>query len=156
MAREVIRMNAAIDVRHILPDLHLPILVLHRTGDSWIEVGHSRYLAEHLPNARYVELPDTDHRLWLGDTERLLTEIEVFLTGAKHRPRRQVAVGVAALSRRELEVAHMAAAGETAAEIANRLFVSERTVQSHLASTYAKLGVRSKAELIGRAAELGL
>jgi DNA-binding CsgD family transcriptional regulator len=156
MAREVIRMNAAIDVRHLLPELHLPILILHRTGDNWIEVGHGRYLAEHLPHARYVELPDTDHRLWLGDTEALLTEIEILLTGEKRRPRRRVDIGIDALSRRELEVARMAAAGETAAAIASRLFVSERTVQTQLASAYAKLGVRGKAELIRRARDLGL
>jgi pimeloyl-ACP methyl ester carboxylesterase/DNA-binding CsgD family transcriptional regulator len=156
MAREVIRLNCSIDVRHLLADLNLPILILHRTGDTWIEVGHARYLAEHLPGARYVELPDTDHRLWLGDTEKLLREIEVFLTGARRRPRRRVAVGVAALSRRELEVARMAASGETAAEIASRLFVSQRTVQTQLASAYAKLGVRGKAELIQRHSELGL
>jgi pimeloyl-ACP methyl ester carboxylesterase/DNA-binding CsgD family transcriptional regulator len=156
MARDVMRMNAAIDVRDLLPQLRLPVLVLHRAGDAWIEVGHARYLAEHLPNAKYVELPDTDHRLWLGDTERLLSEIEVFLTGARRRPRRRVAVGVEALSRREREVARMAAAGETAAGIATRLFLSERTVETHLANVYAKLGVRSKSELIRRAGEIGV
>jgi pimeloyl-ACP methyl ester carboxylesterase len=156
MARDVVRMNAAMDVRHLLPELTLPILILHRAGDSWIEVGHGRYLAEHLPHARYVELPDVDHRLWLGDTEQLLTEMEVFLTGAKHRPRRRVALGLEALSRREREVAHLAAAGATASEIATRLFVSERTVETHLANVYSKLGVRSKSELIRRAAEIGV
>ena len=156
MARDVMRMNAAMDVRDQLPMLNLPILILHRTGDTWIEIGHARYLAEHLPSAKYVELPDVDHRLWLGDTEKVLAEMEIFLTGKMHRPRRRVAVGVEALSRREREVAHLAARGETAAEIAGRLFVSERTVQTQLASAYSKLAVRSKAELIRRAADLGL
>jgi pimeloyl-ACP methyl ester carboxylesterase/DNA-binding CsgD family transcriptional regulator len=156
MAREVMRMNTEIDLRQLLPDIHVPVLILHRAGDTWIDVGHARYLAEHLPGSRYVELPGTDHRLWLEDTEALLNEMEVFLTGSRHRPRRRVATGVDALSRREREVARMAAAGETAPQIAARLFLSERTVQTHLASVYAKLGLRSKSELIRTAADLDL
>ena len=56
----------------------------------------------------------------------------------------------------EKEVALFASRGETAAEIAQHLFISERTVESHLASVYAKLGLRSKSELIRRADELGI
>jgi len=56
--------------------------------------------------------------------------------------------GVGALSRRELEVARLAATGYTAPEIGRTLHISTRTVESHLASTYAKLGVRSKRALI--------
>lgn len=65
-------------------------------------------------------------------------------------------IGPGALSRREREVALLASRGETAAEIAGRLVISERTVETHLASVYAKLGVRSKAELIRRAEEFGI
>lgn len=61
-----------------------------------------------------------------------------------------------ALSRRELDVARLAAEGRTAPEIARELFVSERTVESHLARIYAKLGVASKLELVHRASELGI
>ena len=61
-----------------------------------------------------------------------------------------------ALSRREREVALLASRGETATEIAGHLFVSKRTVESHLVSIYAKLGVGSKTELIRRAAEFGI
>ena len=52
-----------------------------------------------------VELPGEDHRPWLGDVESLLTHIEVFVAGRKGRPRRRVAIGADALSRREREVA---------------------------------------------------
>jgi DNA-binding CsgD family transcriptional regulator len=88
-----------------------------------------------------------------GRRHPILTEVEVFLTGRTHRPRRRVTIGPGALSRREREVALLASRGETAAEIAGRLVISERTVETHLASVYAKLGVRSKAELIRRAEE---
>jgi DNA-binding CsgD family transcriptional regulator/tetratricopeptide (TPR) repeat protein len=65
-------------------------------------------------------------------------------------------LGPASLTRREREVARLAARGMSAKAIAQALFVGERTVESHLSSTYAKLGVESKVDLIRRAAELGL
>jgi DNA-binding CsgD family transcriptional regulator len=131
-------------------------LILHRAGDTWIDVGHARYLAEHIPGARYVELPGREHRPWLGDVDAIADEIEVFLTGRKSRPRRQAAVGMDALSRREREVALLAARGQSAAQIAAGLYVSKRTVETHLASIYAKLRVESKTELVRRAGEFGI
>ncbi|MDQ1456557.1 MAG: hypothetical protein QOH28_2177 [Actinomycetota bacterium] len=156
MAQNVIRMNMRLDVRDVLARIDVPTLILHRTGDSWIDVGHARYLARHIPNASYVELDGSDHRPWLGDVDSIADEIEVFLTGRKSRPRRRTNIGIDALSRREREVAVFASRGETANEIAERLFVSKRTVESHLVSIYAKLGVESKTELIRRASEFGI
>ena len=78
------------------------------------------------------------------------------MTGRKSRPRRRTNIGVDALSRREREVALLASRGETAAEIASHLYVSKRTVESHLVSVYGKLGIGSKTELIRRASELGI
>jgi pimeloyl-ACP methyl ester carboxylesterase/DNA-binding CsgD family transcriptional regulator len=156
MAQEVTRMNTEIDVRDLLPELRVPTLVLHRTGDNWIAVQHGRYLRDRIPGARYVELPGVDHRFWDGEIEPILTELELFLTGRRSRPRQRALSGVDALSQREREVALLASRGETARRIAEDLVISERTVESHLASAYVKLGVRSKAELIRRAGELGI
>jgi pimeloyl-ACP methyl ester carboxylesterase/DNA-binding CsgD family transcriptional regulator len=156
MAQNVIRMNMRLDVRDVLPRIKVRTLLLHRTDDSWIDVGHARYLAQHIPSAIYIELPGADHRPWLGDVDAIADEIEVFLTGRKSRPRRRTSIGVDALSRHEREVALLASRGGTANEIAERLFVSRRTVESHLVSIYAKLGVESKTELIRRASELGI
>jgi pimeloyl-ACP methyl ester carboxylesterase/DNA-binding CsgD family transcriptional regulator len=156
MAQNVLRMNMRLDIRDVLPQIARPTLILHRVGDPWIAVGHARYLAEHIPTASYVELPGADHRPWLGDVDAIADEIEVFLTGRKSRPRRRTDIGVAALSRREREVAVLAVRGQTAAEIAEGLFLSKRTVDSHLATIYVKLGVDSKLELVRRAAEFGM
>jgi DNA-binding NarL/FixJ family response regulator len=60
------------------------------------------------------------------------------------------------LSARERQVARLAVDGLTAREIGEQLFISSRTVETHLANVYAKLGVRSKIELVGRASELAL
>ena len=76
--------------------------------------------------------------------------------GSGGRRAAAAALGPASLTRREREVALLAARGMSAKAIAEVLFVGERTVESHLSSTYAKLGVESKVDLICRAAELGL
>ena len=76
--------------------------------------------------------------------------------GSGGRRAAAAALGPASLTRREREVARLAARGMSAKAIAQALFVGERTVESHLSSTYAKLGVESKLDLIRRAAEFGL
>ena len=76
-----LRMVQDTDIRHVLPAIRVPTLVLHRAEDPIIRVQHGRYLAEHIPGARYVELPRADH-LWWIDGDDILAEVETFLTGA--------------------------------------------------------------------------
>ena len=68
------------DVRGTLPAINVPTLVLHRVDDHIVPVQHARYLAEHIPGARYVELPGVDH-LWWVEGDDILDEVESFLTG---------------------------------------------------------------------------
>ena len=77
------RMNAEIDVRHILPTVRVPTLVLHRTGDRTLLVEEGRYVAQLIPSARFVELPGDDHLPFVGDQDALLDEIERFLAHAR-------------------------------------------------------------------------
>jgi class 3 adenylate cyclase/DNA-binding CsgD family transcriptional regulator len=85
-------------------------------------------------------------------------EALTILSGLGSRGRRTKAglVGPAALSKRELEVARLAVEGRSARQIADRLYIGERTVETHLANAYMKLGVSSKLDLIRRAAEFDL
>lgn len=83
----IFRMNAALDVRDILPTLHVPTLVLHRSGDRPIDVEEGRYLAQHIPGAKFVKLTGDDHLWWVGDSESIVNEIQEFLTG--ERPPRE-------------------------------------------------------------------
>jgi class 3 adenylate cyclase len=76
-------MNNALDIRQILPSIHVPTLVLHRIGDRGIPVTYGRYLAEHIPAAQFVELEGTDHLPFVGDADAILDEIEEFLTGVR-------------------------------------------------------------------------
>ncbi len=73
------RMNMEIDVRGVLSAIRVPTLVLNRSGDDPCITGGSRYLAEHIPGARHVELPGSDHAIAAGDPEPVLREIEPFL-----------------------------------------------------------------------------
>ncbi|HEX3795830.1 MAG TPA: adenylate/guanylate cyclase domain-containing protein [Acidimicrobiales bacterium] len=75
------RDNIQRDVRHLLPALSVPTLVLHREGDRYVRIGAGRYLADHIPGANFIELPGEDHYFFVGDSDALLDEIEEFLTG---------------------------------------------------------------------------
>ena len=74
---------AGIDVRPILPSLRVPTLVIHRGRTPLVSIGQGRYLAEHIPGARYVEQDDDSHLPWLGDAEGLVAQVEEFLVGAR-------------------------------------------------------------------------
>lgn len=81
----LLRANYELDVRHILPSIHLPTLILHRKGDALVPVACGRYLAEHIPGARYVEVPGDDHFVVDEETQDIIAdEIEEFMTGARH------------------------------------------------------------------------
>jgi class 3 adenylate cyclase len=76
------QMNTGIDIRHILPSIRVPTLVLHRTGDPLCPVEGGRYIAAHIPDATLVELPGIDHLPFVGDVDALVDPIQEFLTGA--------------------------------------------------------------------------
>jgi pimeloyl-ACP methyl ester carboxylesterase len=80
------RMNGEIDVRHVLPTIRVPTLILHCAGDRAIDIGGSRYMAQQIPQAKLIELPGSDHFPWLTNADVVLGEIEEFLTGTRHAP----------------------------------------------------------------------
>ncbi len=81
-AMTLIRMDSEIDIRHVLPAIRVPTLVLHRSGDTFVDVAAGRYLGAHIPGARYVELKGIDHLPEFGDPEAVLDRMEEFLTGS--------------------------------------------------------------------------
>ncbi len=74
-----------IDVRPILPTITAPTLVIHARDDI-MPVQYGRYLADHIPGARYLEVEGTAHAPWVTEPDRILTEIEEFLTGSHAAP----------------------------------------------------------------------
>src|SRR2546426_4045513 len=80
------RTNTQIDVRHILPAIRVPTLVLHRTGDLDVKVEEGRFIAERIPGAKFVELSGRDHLPWVGDQNAILDEVEQFLKNIQQVP----------------------------------------------------------------------
>jgi class 3 adenylate cyclase len=77
------RASGNLDVREVLPLIRVPTLIMHRPKELVWDVRHSRYLAEHIPGARYVELEGKDAIDYLGDSDPILEEVEEFLTGER-------------------------------------------------------------------------
>jgi len=76
------RASFGTDTRAILPAIAVPTLVVHRTHDGGVHVEQGRFLARHIPNAKYVELDGADHLPWVGGDD-ILAEIEEFVTGQR-------------------------------------------------------------------------
>jgi len=85
-AAALLRMNTEVDIRHVLPAIAVPTLVLHRTDDREAVVDEGRYIAGRIPDAGFVELAGADHLPWIGETEPMLDEVELFLTGHRADP----------------------------------------------------------------------
>jgi pimeloyl-ACP methyl ester carboxylesterase/class 3 adenylate cyclase len=83
MARAVFDVMFRSDIRDILPAIGVPTLVIHRRDNRYLEAEHGRYLSEHIPGARYVEVEGIDHVPYLGDQGPILEAIEEFLTGSR-------------------------------------------------------------------------
>ena len=83
-AAMLVRMNMEIDIRHVLPAVRVTTLVLHSVKDQAVPFGAGRYMAERIEGAKLVELQGIDHVPWGCDSERIVDEIEEFLTGTRH------------------------------------------------------------------------
>ena len=85
MARATIESNLHIDVRPLLSTIGVPTLVVHASGDG-IPVQCGRYLANHIPGARYLEVDGVDHAPWFTEPDKVLAGVEEFLTGGHAAP----------------------------------------------------------------------
>jgi class 3 adenylate cyclase len=83
---ELARIFTDVDVREVLPAIHVQTHVLHRAGDRIVSSAQARYVADHIEDARYLELPGEDHLPFVGDADALVDEIEEFVTGTRPAP----------------------------------------------------------------------
>jgi pimeloyl-ACP methyl ester carboxylesterase len=83
-AATLLRMNADIDIREVLPAIRVPTLILHSVNDRVIDMDAARYMAARIPGAKLLELKGIDHIPWGDDGDAILDEIEEFVTGVRH------------------------------------------------------------------------
>lgn len=82
-ARALIEMNSLVDVRNVLPAVHVPTLVLHRRDDRDSHVEEGRYIADHIKGAIFIELAGEDHFVAINPNQ-IVDPVEAFVTG--HQP----------------------------------------------------------------------
>jgi DNA-binding NarL/FixJ family response regulator len=168
MARATLQAASAVDVTDILPSVRAETLVLHRRGASLFPMDVSRSLAMDLPRGHLVVLEGSQPNLLLEGTEgmiKLLLDFfcdgvvpsDVSTSNADALPvagRQGVPVGT--LSRREIEVLRLLAAGESNAQIARRLGISAYTIERHVVNIYRKIEARGRADATAYALRHGL
>ncbi|PYS68525.1 MAG: adenylate/guanylate cyclase domain-containing protein [Acidobacteria bacterium] len=128
-ALKLARLNTAIDVRHVLPAIRVPTLVMHRINDRDANVEEGRYIASHIPNATFAELPGQDHIIFVGDQDPIFKEVEDF-------------------------VANVGRAGEVDSVLATVLTVISANAKPHSLQALQALAKREAEWFRGRVAEV--
>jgi pimeloyl-ACP methyl ester carboxylesterase/DNA-binding CsgD family transcriptional regulator len=141
-ARDMLATCYEVDVRTVLAQVRAPTLVVHRDGDRAAPLRQGQILAAAIPGARLAELPGRSHLPFIGDADSLSRTIRAFLG---LRPSRRPAGP--SLTPRQREVAALVAEGLTNRQIAARLVITERSVESHVDRIRLRLGVRSRAQV---------
>lgn len=150
MAERLERAWYQIDVTELLPKVTVPTLVAHGRDDAMIPFAEGRTLATGIPGARFLPLESENHVL-LADEPAwpvFLAGIREFL-GSESAPDRDLSE----FSTREIDVLELVSAGLTNEQIAERLYLSVRTVERHLTNIYAKLRLSGKAARAAAAAQ---
>lgn len=145
-----------VDIRDVAPNVRAPALVFHVKNDAMVPFEEGCHLAELIPNARFVPLEGENHILRSDEPawEQFVSELQSFLGQSDERPLLRED-GFSELTPREHEVLDLMAEGLSNAQIAERLFISPKTVRNHITRIFDKLHVSRRAEAIVQAREVG-
>ncbi len=161
IAARILDACGEVDIRHRLAEVVAPTLVVHCRHDAAIPFKLGRELATVIPGAQFVELDSRNHVLLADEPAwtRFRAAFDAFLgvesVPGSHADGTAHPALFAASTARERRVLELVAGGLGNAEIANTLFISEKTVRNHLTSIFAKLGVDSRARAIALARDGG-
>ena len=170
IARATFQAASATDVTEDLHRVTAPTLVLHRSNMTQIPLDVSRSLARDLPRGRLVILDGAQPTLFMQDSDSVVSMLEAFFcdgsvpavgptdgtAGLADATAGRVVPPREGLSRREVEVLRLVAAGESNRQIARRLDLSPHTVERHVANVYRKIGARGRADATAYALRSGL
>jgi pimeloyl-ACP methyl ester carboxylesterase/DNA-binding CsgD family transcriptional regulator len=147
--------RSRIDVSAAAREIDIPTLVLHANEDAVVPFDEGRRLAGLIRGARFVPLEGRNHILLEHELawQQFVKEVRAFARAVSGRELRY-AGQLDQLSRRELEVLRLVAMGKSNLEIADTMFLSERTVERHMSNIYAKLRLTGKAARAAAAAIL--
>jgi pimeloyl-ACP methyl ester carboxylesterase/DNA-binding CsgD family transcriptional regulator len=157
MIRALVESLTDSDVRGRLAEVTVPTLVVHRRSD-FVPFSEAELMVRAISGARLVALDGKDHLPWAGDLSSVVSPIAEFVADISAAPvegtaatatarTRRPATGWEALTDAERRVAHLVAEGLANREVAERLYVSRYTVETHLKHVFAKLGLSSRTEL---------
>ena len=164
LAARMLESCGEIDVMDSLPRVRAPTLVVHSRGDARVPLEQGRLLAARIPDARFIELDSLNHLLLEHEPawERFRVVIGEFLGWGSETPRRRAAdlpvksEALDVLTSREREILGLVASGASNQAIADRLFISEKTVRNHLTAIFDKIGVSSRSQAIVFARDRGM
>jgi pimeloyl-ACP methyl ester carboxylesterase/DNA-binding CsgD family transcriptional regulator len=158
IAAQIFESFGNINVRALLPAVQVPTVVIHARGDARIPLDQGRLLASEIPGAHFVTLEGRNHILLEAEPawERFCETFNEFLGVAAPAPAHPAPVlNLDELTARENDILHLVSLGHGNADIAKKLFISEKTVRNHLTSIFEKLGVDSRARAIVVARDRG-
>ncbi len=149
-AARLLATRAHVDVRHLLPELRVPTLVLHARNDEVVPLSSGKILASEIPGAEFVELDSANHILLAGEPAwgRFCEAVLDFTGLGSAIESAAPDAAFATLSPREREVLVLITEGLANAEIAERLGISDKTVRNHVSNLFDKLGVWTRAQAI--------
>jgi pimeloyl-ACP methyl ester carboxylesterase/DNA-binding CsgD family transcriptional regulator len=162
IAARIIEAFGRINVRPLLPQVKVPTLVMHARGDARIPFEQGRLLAAEIPNARFVSLESRNHILtenepsWSRFCEIFNDSMGLAPAAGESIAEPTTPVDLSELTARENAILRLVARGAANNEIAQRLFISEKTVRNHLTNIFEKLGVDSRSKAIVVARDRGI
>ena len=81
------KMNTQVDIIDILDSINVPALIMQRTNDIDVKIEEGRFIAERIPNAKFIEFDGDDHLFWAGNTDEVLREMKAFILNVRPMPK---------------------------------------------------------------------